>query len=326
MIHFNSKDLTEYVKDVQLEKLTDKQKDKIKCWHFTLHNPIVDTLGYTLLLLFSIFVPLKLDKLFNGDWFLVFLPLFISLLLLTVRCVSVIPDRMAMVKHGAYKYNPRLTRNGGFVYCFAHHHRKNYKARVHATILSLVLFSFFFMTWVKVSNWNFARYLTKWIYVSFPLLLFFAGLIQAAICGFGTPKCKKSGSWILLLFLVPIEILIIFFCLKLDGFINWSWWSVTSPSWIVMFLIALIFLITWMNVLRDSIFQKRKGACNVIYSGIVMIVFAILIFGPIILFQTMMIYKFQYSWPIPYWLISIPLFIQEIFILPLSYLLWRRYY
>lgn len=42
----------------------------------------------------------------------------------------------------------------------------------------------------------------------------------------------------------------IFLILKLTGFINWSWWWVTSPLWIPLafglFILAFVFLIAYI--------------------------------------------------------------------------------
>eukprot|EP01091_Cochliopodium_minus_P019476 TRINITY_DN8197_c0_g1_i1.p1 TRINITY_DN8197_c0_g1~~TRINITY_DN8197_c0_g1_i1.p1 ORF type:complete len:439 (+),score=55.88 TRINITY_DN8197_c0_g1_i1:138-1454(+) len=327
LIQFNSKeDFTEYFKDVGLEFLTKKQRQKILCWHYTLHNPIVDLIGYILFILFSILVPLKLDEIFKASWFFVFLPAFISFIMMLVRIFSVIPDRMAMMKHGATRYNPKLTRQGGFIYCFAHHHRKKYPARIHLFILASILFVFFIMVWSRLSEWKVSDFMAHWTYAAIPLIIFFSCLIQVTFCGCGVPHFKKSGRWIFLLFLIPIEIIILLSCLKLDGVLDWSWWVITSPSWFLYIIVCFVFLLTWMNVLKDSIFQKRQGCCNVLYSGLSMAIFFIFMFGPIIVFQLLVLFRLQYSWNVHYWVSSIPLFIQEFLLFPIVYMFWKKYY
>ncbi len=43
---------------------------------------------------------------------------------------------------------------------------------------------------------------------------------------------------------------LVFLILKLTGFINWSWWWVTSPLWIPLvfgiFILGIIFLIAYL--------------------------------------------------------------------------------
>jgi hypothetical protein len=64
---------------------------------------------------------------------------------------------------------------------------------------------------------------------------------------------------------------LIFLTLKLTKNIDWSWWWVTSPLWIpiciifVVFLLAFIFFLTWAIILLlkgvdpDDIRQKFKN-------------------------------------------------------------------
>ena len=45
---------------------------------------------------------------------------------------------------------------------------------------------------------------------------------------------------------------VVFFILKLTGYIDWSWWWVTAPLWIP-FAIAMIFLVF---ILAASVFRE----------------------------------------------------------------------
>ena len=45
---------------------------------------------------------------------------------------------------------------------------------------------------------------------------------------------------------------VVFFILKLTGYIDWSWWWVTAPLWIP-FAIAMIFLVF---ILAVSVFRE----------------------------------------------------------------------
>ncbi len=42
---------------------------------------------------------------------------------------------------------------------------------------------------------------------------------------------------------VPLSVFIVFLVFKLTGEINWSWWWVTSPLWISLFVVILIMII-----------------------------------------------------------------------------------
>jgi uncharacterized membrane protein YhdT len=53
---------------------------------------------------------------------------------------------------------------------------------------------------------------------------------------------------------------IVFLVLKLTGFINWSWWWVTSPLWIpIVFAFSIsIFLLIFALVYREKSLEEFK--------------------------------------------------------------------
>ena len=60
---------------------------------------------------------------------------------------------------------------------------------------------------------------------------------------------------------VPIAdmFLVAFVVLKLTGVIDWSWWWVLSPIWIVLGLVGLIFAGAYIYVVTKNIIKKRKA-------------------------------------------------------------------
>jgi hypothetical protein len=60
---------------------------------------------------------------------------------------------------------------------------------------------------------------------------------------------------------VPIAdlFLVAFVVLKLVGVIDWSWWWVLSPIWIMLGLAVLVFVVAYIYVTAKSIIKKRKA-------------------------------------------------------------------
>lgn len=68
-----------------------------------------------------------------------------------------------------------------------------------------------------------------------------------------TQETKTTGSWF------TGALLLLFIACKLTGFINWSWWWVLSPLWILP-AILIAGLAVWIIylVLTDKIKDSRK--------------------------------------------------------------------
>ena len=53
---------------------------------------------------------------------------------------------------------------------------------------------------------------------------------------------------------------IVFITLKLTEFIDWSWWWVTAPLWVIPALLIVIGIIWFLNVVRKHYKAKRAVA------------------------------------------------------------------
>ncbi len=60
---------------------------------------------------------------------------------------------------------------------------------------------------------------------------------------------------------MPLILFLIFLVLKLTKQIDWSWWWVTSPIWII-FLIALVLIVSSLVVSFVIKFLKKDGNNN----------------------------------------------------------------
>jgi hypothetical protein len=60
-----------------------------------------------------------------------------------------------------------------------------------------------------------------------------------------------GGSPLFLLFLV-------FLVLKLTRVISWSWWWITSPLWIPLFIVAIILLFAFLSIMSYYLFKRRR--------------------------------------------------------------------
>lgn len=60
---------------------------------------------------------------------------------------------------------------------------------------------------------------------------------------------------------VPIAdlFLVAFVVLKLVGVIDWSWWWVLSPIWIMLGVAVLVFVGVYIYVVAKNIIKKRKA-------------------------------------------------------------------
>jgi hypothetical protein len=59
---------------------------------------------------------------------------------------------------------------------------------------------------------------------------------------------------------VPIAdlFLVAFVVLKLVGVIDWSWWWVLSPIWIMLGVAGLVFVAIYIYIMVKNIVKKRK--------------------------------------------------------------------
>jgi hypothetical protein len=59
---------------------------------------------------------------------------------------------------------------------------------------------------------------------------------------------------------VPIAVLFLvaFVVLKLVGVIDWSWWWVLSPIWIMLGVAGLVFVTIYIYIMVKNIVKKRK--------------------------------------------------------------------
>ena len=59
---------------------------------------------------------------------------------------------------------------------------------------------------------------------------------------------------------VPIAdlFLVAFVVLKLVGVIDWSWWLVLSPIWIMLGIAGLVFVTIYIYIMVKNIVKKRK--------------------------------------------------------------------
>lgn len=59
---------------------------------------------------------------------------------------------------------------------------------------------------------------------------------------------------------VPIAdlFLVAFVVLKLVGVIDWSWWWVLSPIWIMIGVAGLVFVAIYIYIMVKNIVKKRK--------------------------------------------------------------------
>ena len=53
--------------------------------------------------------------------------------------------------------------------------------------------------------------------------------------------------------------LVAFVVLKLIGVIDWSWWWVLSPIWIMLGVVVLVFVGVYIYVAAKNIIKKRKA-------------------------------------------------------------------
>lgn len=56
---------------------------------------------------------------------------------------------------------------------------------------------------------------------------------------------------------LSVGLFLLLFCLKLDGFVTWSWWIITAPIW-VPFALALIIVIAAFVILNYIAKQESK--------------------------------------------------------------------
>ena len=54
---------------------------------------------------------------------------------------------------------------------------------------------------------------------------------------------------------LPVIVFIVFLILKLTGLIDWSWWWVTSPLWIIFVIIGVV---TLLYILVFTIRSRNK--------------------------------------------------------------------
>lgn len=52
--------------------------------------------------------------------------------------------------------------------------------------------------------------------------------------------------------------LVAFVVLKLVGVIDWSWWWVLSPIWIMLGVAGLVFVTIYIYIMVKNIVKKRK--------------------------------------------------------------------
>lgn len=59
---------------------------------------------------------------------------------------------------------------------------------------------------------------------------------------------------------VPIAdlFLVAFVVLKLVGVIDWSWWWVLSPIWIMLGIAELVFVVIYIYIAIKNIIKRRK--------------------------------------------------------------------
>lgn len=53
-------------------------------------------------------------------------------------------------------------------------------------------------------------------------------------------------------------LLVLFVALKLTGVIDWSWWWVLSPIWIMLGVAGLVFVAIYIYIAVKNIVKKRK--------------------------------------------------------------------
>lgn len=80
----------------------------------------------------------------------------------------------------------------------------------------------------------------------------------------GCDKVRHYKQYVELQHSVPIAdlFLVAFVVLKLTGVIDWSWWWVLSPIWIMLAIAGLVFIGIYIYIAVKNIIKKRKKSKN----------------------------------------------------------------
>jgi len=262
------------------------------------------------LILFTIFGVLKLDENINWHWGVVFIPM-----LVVVYQMFFAPLVYDILRsHFTYDFEdelaPEKTMRPIFFFLFflmpLQSGRPLHRFLVFAPIISLVLFILLLL--VRLSG-----VAVMWWLVFLPLLVF--GIYMVIL-----PHMvhRHPTKWLdhvvpsfasLLLFLF-----FLFLFLKVDGVLDWSWFVVMVPLFILKgFLICAPMLMTFFSyfccsfwMVDHSRWPGDAGAYCIVAAAV-----AVLILGPLLAFEVLMAQRLEGVISTSYSLIFIPIFLLE---------------
>ncbi|CAK9291863.1 unnamed protein product [Gordionus sp. m RMFG-2023] len=246
-------------------------------------------LAYLSLVIFIYLLALRLDEEIFWNYWYVFMPLWIYNIIVVIG---------ALIGSAVWWSNPR--------YRLDIESYIQYKAMILTFALHLLILMFEMLLCDKLQNGNYF-----WTLVFIPLL--FASVISIPICvwsfhrhkSFDLPLCCGINC-----------VQFIFFALKLDNFIQWSWMMIFIPSWMIecLSILGIISIIILTFTLIKSFHLLHIVRKNILSAGIY---FFILI--PILIFQILLISKLNDESKMKYTLIVFPLIISILLMLTLSF-------
>lgn len=249
-------------------------------------------LVFTSLLIFSLLFALRLDDTIEWSYWVVFLPIWIWKLMVVLGALT---GSYIWWKHPNYRVE-----GNNYV---------QFKAMVICTGMHLLLLMFEILACDNLESQH-TRH--PWILVFIPLMCM--SVISIGICVWAV---KNDRSFELELFSSVNILQFIFFALRLDNTIDWSWVIVFIPIWIVMCtaMIGVLYAIILAIILvksPDIIPEQRRG--NI--SSAIGYAFLVI---PLLIFEILLTNRLDGDNHIKYTAITVPLFISLITLICLSF-------
>uniref|UniRef100_UPI00358E18E1 transmembrane protein 185A-like isoform X1 n=1 Tax=Myxine glutinosa TaxID=7769 RepID=UPI00358E18E1 len=238
---------------------------------------------YACLLLFSLLLALRLDKLILCSPWAVFTPLWLWKAVVLAGAGGGV---------AAWLRNPQCRTEGeAFV---------DFKAMLIAVGLHLLLLMFEILVCDRISGGLYA-----WLLVFMPLFFVSPLAVAACIWGFRHDRSLELET------LCSVNILqFIFIALRLDNVISWPWMVVCVPLWILMAFLALVVLyyVVWsLLFLRslDMLAEQRRTHVTMAVTWVAVVV-------PLLAFQVLLMQKLDGHSEMSYVHIFVPLWLSLI--------------
>ncbi|EGC31634.1 hypothetical protein DICPUDRAFT_50074 [Dictyostelium purpureum] len=301
---------------IKKQKKQEKRMKSInrstKVMFFTFFSRPCEWLSVALLILFTIFIGLKLDNYIDWSWPIIFLPL----LFVTLQCICsplIFVFFRTLYNH---QYEEELSPDSCIKPLFfslffilpLQPSEKLYKVLLFTPILSIIMFIVLLVC--KLTLENFAM-----IYVFIPIFVLSVYLIAFTLCF--PERIDYSLEWLDQFSMTICSLLFFVFnillFLKVDEAVNLKWIYVFSPLFVIK-AIAMIYPCIIRIMYHTSLewwLDQKTGWFREPGSLTLVIVFFVLVSCPLIAFETMLIQNLSSATAYKYSLVLIPIYFME---------------